>query len=110
MKGHDGVAEHASLSYLNSAAAGTILGAPGPGYHICVFKISGTNPNSNVLTFEDSVPVRFWSMLPVGGRLFYDYDEYGLFSLAENEPLNVLNPGAATIRLNITYEIRPTGM
>jgi hypothetical protein len=110
MRGRDGVAEHLSARIDTNLISDTPVAAPGVGLAICVFKVSGTSASGAAISIRGTAVPDLWEMAPGATEPFYDYDEYGLFTLPENEPLQMMNTGLNWLRANITYEIRPTGV
>ena len=110
MKGRDGVAEHQSLTGVSALAAFTMLAAPGVGRQICVTKVCITSNATGGIILEDGAGVDAWQVYLSAGRPAVDLDLYGLFILPDNQSLELNNAPLGTVRWNLTYEIRPTGM
>ncbi len=110
MKGRDGVAEHQSVVITTALDNVEVVAAPGAGFQICVFKCAGTQTGTGEIGLRDAAATWRWRCYPMSNRPFYDYDEYGLFTTADGVALQLKNVALNTVKVNLTYEIRPTGM
>ena len=109
MKGRDLLADHLSAT-AQLAATGEIVAAPAAGFAIVVFKIFISANAAMIVDVGDVTQGTLWETVLGANGNGQDADEFGLFTCTEAESFDLLVLSAGTVRINVTYEVRPVGM
>lgn len=108
MKGPDGwMRQHAWVD--SAAALVTVIAAPPAGWEIVVFGVQYSANNTVEIILQNGVPTTLWILAPNNGYPVFFPSEC-LFRTGDNQPLDMNNVSLAGVRMNVQYEIRPTGI
>jgi hypothetical protein len=110
MKGPDGIATRESV-FVNTALDDVIVvAAPAAGSQIRVFSMLFAVSATSLITLRDAIPTTYWGLRSQPFRPVSWDSEAGLFSVADSQALILENPLLRVVLLNLTYEVRPTGI
>ncbi len=113
MKGADGVAERLfiSVGIGSGAVPAEVIPAPPAGSQICGFSITLSNSQSNILTvFDDGTNDVWRTQTSAVAYTSMGSDRSPIFACLPGAALTLAALSAGTLQVNISYEIRPSGV